>query len=58
VCILHAVPERIVALVGEPGVGLALQGGELRSQVREFAGKVLGGVTVVARSTHTVRISI
>jgi hypothetical protein len=28
-CVLHAVPEGIVALVGEPGVGLSLQGGEL-----------------------------
>jgi hypothetical protein len=56
--ILQALPKRIVALAGEPSVGLTLQGGELRSQVRNLSGEVLGGVPVVARSTHAVRISI
>jgi hypothetical protein len=50
--ILQAVPEHVVALIGEPGVGLSLQGAELRGQVCELSGEVLGGVPIVARSTH------
>jgi hypothetical protein len=56
--VLQAAPERIVAFVGELGVGLSLQGGELRGQVCQLSGEVLGGVPVVSRSTHAVRISI
>jgi hypothetical protein len=56
--VLQAVSESVVALVGEPYVGLTLQGGELHSQVRKLSGEVLGGVPVVSRSTHAVRISI
>src|SRR3712207_4378625 len=56
--VLQAVPECVVALVGEPGVGLTLEEGELRGQVRHLSGKDLGHVPMVAWSAHALRIRV
>jgi hypothetical protein len=52
VSVLQTMPEGNISLVGEPGVGLTLQGGELRCQVRQLSGKVVGGIPIVSWSTH------
>jgi hypothetical protein len=56
VCDLQFQPQRVVVGVSEIRAGLALEGGELRRDVREVTGKVLGGVPVVEWSSHAVRI--
>jgi hypothetical protein len=48
VSVLQAVPEHVVALVGEPGVCPSLKGGELCVQVRELSGEVLSGFPIVS----------
>src|SRR5688500_12905644 len=50
--VLQAMPERSVLGRGEPVHGLSFEGSELCGQVCQLAGEVLGGVRVVAGSTH------
>ena len=58
---LQPVPEGVVGGIGEVGVGLALEGGDLGRDISQVSGHVLNGVGVVPGSgdrvlAHPLRI--